>query len=123
MEEQSHESMYLRSICLKSFRSCTNTNVEFQPMLTLIVGENNSGKSNVVEALRLATTPLGGRRSRYFETEDISHGHEDNAIELALEFAHLTEIQRSHYITALDLDTDHAHYGVRFKAGPGTTRP
>src|SRR5712691_6192258 len=123
MEEQLRESMYLKSIRLGNFRSCTDTNVEFQPTLALIVGENNSGKSNVVEALRLATAPLGGRRSRYFETDDISHGHEDEAIELALKFAHLTETQRSQYSTALDINTGHAHYGVRFRTSPDTTRP
>jgi hypothetical protein len=30
--------------------------------LTLIVGENNGGKSNAIDAIRLLTAPLGGRR-------------------------------------------------------------
>ncbi|MGH3264344.1 MAG: AAA family ATPase [Trebonia sp.] len=47
--------MYLRSLKLSNFRSCYDTTVTFQPTLTLLVGENNSGKSNVIEALRLAT--------------------------------------------------------------------
>ena len=66
--------MYLRSLKLSNFRSCYDTTVAFQPTLTLLVGENNSGKSNVIEALRLATAPLNLRRTRYFEADDRSHG-------------------------------------------------
>ena len=49
-------------VALSNFRSCYDTTVTFQPTLTLLVGENNSGKSNVIEALRLATAPLNLRR-------------------------------------------------------------
>ena len=68
--------MYLRTLELSNFRSCYDTAVQFRPTLTLLVGENNGGKSNVIEALRLATTPLSTRRTRFFETDDRSHGRE-----------------------------------------------
>ena len=68
--------MYLSALRLSSFRSCYDTTIELQPTLTLLVGENNSGKSNVIEALRLATAPLNFRRTRYFEADDLSHGRE-----------------------------------------------
>ncbi|MGD0069667.1 MAG: AAA family ATPase [Streptosporangiaceae bacterium] len=108
--------MYLRTLRLSNFRSCYETTVAFRPTLTLLVGENNSGKSNVIEALRLATPPLNLRRSRYFEMDDLSHGRADQAIELGLELAGLTAIQQGHYLTALDLDTNHALYTARFRA-------
>jgi len=108
--------MYLRSLRLSNFRSCYETTVAFQPTLTLLVGENNSGKSNVIDALRLATAPLNLRRKRFFETDDLSHGRADQAIELGLELAGLTIVQQGHYITALDLNTKHALYTVRFRA-------
>jgi len=113
--------MYLCSLRLSSFRSCYETTVAFQPTLTLLVGENNSGKSNVIEALRLATTPLNLRRTRFFETDDLSHGRADRAIELGLELAGLTTIQQAHYITALDLGTKRALYTARFR--PDETIP
>jgi putative ATP-dependent endonuclease of the OLD family len=65
--DASPQGMYLSVLRLANFRSCYDTTVELRPTLTLLVGENNSGKSNVVEALRLATTPLNLRRTRYFE--------------------------------------------------------
>lgn len=46
--------MYLRELSVKNFRSCYDTVVRFREDLTVLVGENNSGKSNVVDALRLA---------------------------------------------------------------------
>lgn len=105
--------MYLRTLTLKSFRSCADTTVRFQPGLTLLVGENNSGKSNIIEALRLATTPLSRRRTRYFEPDDVSFGR-GNTIDLTAEFDELTAIQQGHCATALDLDTNRAWYTTRF---------
>jgi putative ATP-dependent endonuclease of the OLD family len=120
-ESASSDGMYLRTLRLTNFRSCYETAVRFQPTLTLLVGENNSGKSNVIEALRLATTPLNLRRTRFFEADDLSHGREDTAIGLGLELDGLTTIQQAQYITALDLDTKRALYTARFR--PDETIP
>src|SRR6266568_318421 len=113
--------MFLKTLRLSNFRSCYDTRVSFRPTLTLLVGENNSGKSNIIEALRLATTPLSLRRVRYFESDDLSHGREEQAIELGLALDGLTTIQRAQYITALDLDSKQALYTARFR--PDETTP
>lgn len=42
---------------LENFRSCDSVAVDFSEDLTVIVGENASGKSAVIDAVRLATTP------------------------------------------------------------------
>ena len=114
--------MYLGTLHLTSFRSCYDTTVELRPTLTLLVGENNSGKSNVIEALRLATAPLNLRRTRYFEADDLSHGREGGTIQIRLEFAGLTTIQQAQYITALDLGTRRALYAARFQPYESTSR-
>lgn len=115
MNKTSSESgMYLRSLRLKNFRSCFDTEVEFQPGITLLVGENNSGKSNVIEALRLATTPLNRRATRYFDESDLSHGHESQEAELRTHYDGLTKAQRAHYIAALDVDTNQAVYSAKY---------
>lgn len=113
--------MYLRGLRLANFRSCYDTAVAFRPTLTLLVGENNSGKSNVIEALRLATAPLNLRRSRYFEPDDLSHGRAEQTIELGLELDGLTISQQGHYFPALDMATKRALYTVRFR--PDETVP
>jgi len=109
------QGMYLRTLRLTNFRSCYETAVTFGPTLTLLVGENNSGKSNVIEALRLATTPLNLRRTRYFDADDLSHGRSGQAIDLDLELGGLTRIQQGQYYAALDLKTKQALYKARFR--------
>jgi putative ATP-dependent endonuclease of OLD family len=116
-EPDQPSGMYLQSLKLTNFRSCYDTTVEFQPTLTLLVGENNSGKSNVIEALRLATAPLNLRRTRFFEPEDRSHGRCD-PVELDLVLDGLTGIQEAQYFTALDIKTGQARYKVRFRPEP-----
>ena len=66
--------MYLSHINLTNFRSFRNGVVHFDKDITALVGENNSGKSNVIEALRLLTQPLSDRRDRYCEINDIRIG-------------------------------------------------
>ena len=114
--------MYLRTLRLSNFRSCFDTTVTFQPTLTLLVGENNGGKSNVIEALRLATAPLNMRRTRYFDADDRSHGREGEAVELDLEFDGLTDNQQSQYYAALDFDSGSAIYKTRFSADAASKR-
>ena len=113
-EADQPSGMYLQSLQLSNFRSCYDMTVKFQPTLTLLVGENNSGKSNVIEALRLATAPLNLRRTRFFEPEDRSHGRTD-PVELDLVLDGLTGIQQAQYITALDITSGQARYKVRFR--------
>jgi putative ATP-dependent endonuclease of the OLD family len=117
-EPDQPSGMYLQSLKLSNFRSCYDTTVEFRPTLTLLVGENNSGKSNVIEGLRLATTPLNLRRSRYFEPEDRSHGRTE-AVELDLVLDGFTAIQEGQYIPALDIQSGQARYKVRYRPDEG----
>ncbi|MGI5247502.1 ATP-dependent nuclease [Dactylosporangium sp. CA-139066] len=106
--------MYLASLKFTGFRSCRDLTIKLQPGLTLLVGDNNSGKSNVIDGVRLLTTPLSGRRQRYMETDDVSFG-ETGAIEIVGEFDGLTRFQRGQYIGALDVGTNKAYYMTRFR--------
>ena len=97
------QGMYLSELRVRNFRSCYDTVVPLREDVTVLVGENNSGKSNAVDALRLAITPMGGRRTRYFEPSDVSFGRESEGVGIALRFDGLTEIQRGQYLTALEV--------------------
>ena len=62
--------MHLDTLKIRRFRSCADVTVQFRKDMTVLVGENNGGKSNIVDAIRLLTLPLNGRRERYAEDED-----------------------------------------------------
>jgi putative ATP-dependent endonuclease of OLD family len=113
--------MYLAGLRLTNFRSCRDVEIKFQPGLTLLVGDNNSGKSNVIEAVRLLTAPLSGRRVRYLEIDDVSIGV-GGPIEIVGEFDGLTRFQQGQYIGALDIGTNKAYYMTRFRPDVGVPR-
>ena len=58
--------MYLSSIQIKNFRCFDDQdhNIQFNNGLTVLVGENDSGKSAILDAIRivLGTTDLGWHR-------------------------------------------------------------
>ncbi|MDE0419522.1 MAG: AAA family ATPase [Gammaproteobacteria bacterium] len=54
--------MHLKELSLVNFRSFSDEAVSFEPKLTVLVGENNGGKRNIIDAIRLVSTPLTGRR-------------------------------------------------------------
>lgn len=112
------DGMVLSSLTLHNFRSCYETTLPFRPDVTVLVGENNSGKSNVIDALRLVLTPLGARRTRYFEPTDLSFGHEGETVEMVATFDSLTAIQRGHYTTALNVVDMTAIYATRYTVDP-----
>ncbi|PCG83095.1 hypothetical protein CIB93_26550 [Streptomyces sp. WZ.A104] len=63
--------MYISEVLIERFRSCEEVRIPLRPEVTVLVGENNAGKTTVVDAVRLLTDPLDGRRSRYFEESDV----------------------------------------------------
>lgn len=111
--EATPKSIWLSHLTIRNFRSCKETEVKFQPGVTLLVGENNAGKSNIVDAIRLGLDPLSGRATRYFEVDDLT---EDAAgpIDIALEFKDATDFQKALFINGLDLETGTIQYQTSY---------
>ena len=108
--------MHLSSLHLQRFRSCENVIVDFQDDLTVLVGENNGGKSNIIDAIRLLTLPLNGRRERYAEEEDLRRGATTPNFEFVGQFAGLSDTLKGLLITAVpDPTKDVAVFGYRFE--------
>lgn len=104
-------SMYLKTLTLSNFRSFERAQIPLCKDLTILVGENNGGKSNAVDAIRLLTTPLGGRRELYCETTDIRFGNDERKFELVGNFEELSPPQQGRLISAA---TDQAITGCVF---------
>lgn len=113
MSEATPKSIWLSNLTIRNFRSCKKTEVKFQPGVTLLVGENNAGKSNIVDAIRLGLDPLSGRATRYFETDDLTEGA-TAPIDIALEFKDATDFQKALFINGLDLESGTIQYQTSY---------
>lgn len=63
----------LQNIRLQHFRSYTDTSYEFEPFVNIIVGPNGSGKTNLIEALMVASR---GGSYRAADASLVQHGSE-----------------------------------------------
>ena len=66
--------MYLSRLEAEGFRSLSRVSVSLDRDVTVLVGENNGGKSGVIDALRLVTEPIDGRRVMYLDRDDVFRG-------------------------------------------------
>lgn len=91
--------MHLRRLRLTNFRSCRSTDISFDKTLTVLAGENNAGKTNVIDALRLVTAPSEARRTRFVGPEDLRLGA--TSLRIEVDFAELDAAQCGIYFSAL----------------------
>ncbi|ULR54650.1 ATP-dependent nuclease [Streptomyces deccanensis] len=120
--------MYLERLHLRGFRSAADTTVSFQPGVTVLVGENNAGKSNVMDAIRLLTLPLdvkGG--GLYPDRDDLhrdscakdEHGeHCRTTIELSARYRSTVEGDLDRFSQAFDQDGQSAGYHLTITPPP-----
>ena len=109
--------MYLGSLTISRFRSCDKVTVSLRPDLTVLVGENNGGKSNVVDAIRLLTLPLSGRRERYPEDEDVRRHATVPNFQIEGVFKGLGDTLKGLLISAVpDPTQDEAVFGYRYES-------
>ncbi len=112
--------MYLKSLTLSNFRSFEQAEIPLCSDLTILVGENNGGKSNAIDAIRLLTTPLGGRRELYCETTDIRFGSATPKFELTAHFEQLSPAQQGRLISvAADDQVNSCVFGLRYDESTG----
>lgn len=92
--------MYLNELSIEDFRSFDKATIPFSRDLTILVGENNAGKSNAIDALRLLTSPLSGRRENYCESTDIRFGASNRKFIIEAKFTGLDDHQKGIFLTA-----------------------
>ena len=109
--------MQLKNLNLSNFRSFSNESISFEPRLTVLVGENNGGKSNIIDAIRLVSTPLSGRRELYCEPTDIRFDSKVRAFEIAATYSELSPPQQGRLLSATTDDTlTEARFGLTYDA-------
>jgi putative ATP-dependent endonuclease of OLD family len=108
--------MYLEKLAINNFRSFEQCEVLLSRDLTIFVGENNGGKSNAIDAIRLVTAPLSGRREIYCEATDIRFGSHIRRFDLEARFAELSVPQQGRFISAVaDQSLETAIFGLGYE--------
>ena len=62
--------MYLGRISIKNFRGIKSLEMRFDPSLTVIMGENNAGKSSLLGALDICLNQLRSEKGSLFDLHD-----------------------------------------------------
>lgn len=95
--------MYISELHLKNFRLFEDFKVAFQPGLNLLVGENNIGKTHVIDALRLVFGYGFGKRDISPRPQDIRHDDAGQPVadhfDIILTFKGLSTEQLGWFIT------------------------
>lgn len=120
--------MHISELLVERFRSCERARVPLCPEVTVLVGENNAGKTTVVDALRLLTDPVDGRRSRYFEEADVLKAAAHlGGPRLELRLADVSPAHSGAYLEAMSHDADSDDRTARWQVSytppqPGSRR-
>lgn len=77
--------MFVKSIYIKGFRGIKNLLVEFNSDVTVLIGENNVGKSTILDALEYCLSSVRSNRGAAFEVTDFYHsGCEEDVLPIEL---------------------------------------
>lgn len=117
-------TMYLSRVDIRNFRSLQELHVDLQPGLNVLVGRNNTGKTNLLHAVRHA---LGAAASRgepiWLDRDDFYRRAADDeterTISITLTFEGLTEHQRAYFFEIVEFnlsDISKSKAIIRFEA-------
>ena len=112
--------MRISKIRIKNFRSVEDLDISL-PKICALVGPNNAGKSNILEAIRrvLGTSWVSASS---FNQNDITYRDEDRDIEVWCEIKPTIKYKRFKYADPVDIHTLHFKY-TRYKKGEKKGQP
>ncbi|GAA2064242.1 ATP-dependent endonuclease [Catenulispora yoronensis] len=119
--------MYLARLEASGFRSLRETRIDLRPEVTILVGENNGGKTNVIDAVQLLVDPLEeGRARRWWTRDDVADGC-SGPVTLTGVYRELSPAESGTHLHALAPDPDWgvkrcAVYGVSYTPPPSNRR-
>jgi putative ATP-dependent endonuclease of the OLD family len=117
-------SLQVKALHASGYRNL-DTTIELCSPLAVLVGENNAGKSNVIDALRTVLEPEAGPRHRcWLRPGDFAHGPGggdplSGELELAVELSGLSDEEKGRMVTCLAPNTGADAAKIRLKARIG----
>ena len=104
--------MWLSKIEISNFRKISSLTINFPRGLSVIVGENNSGKTTVLDALRLMLFPGRDFNSLRLSEDDFKAGANQTPIELSCTFSNLSSTDEVHFQECL-VELSEGEYEMR----------
>jgi putative ATP-dependent endonuclease of OLD family len=104
--------MYLGLVRVQNFRNLEDTTAVFTPGLNVLLGENNVGKTNLLDAIRWAFgVQAVGREALVLVDKEDRHRRADGTyvdkpIHVVLQFEGLSEDERADFLEILNYDED-----------------
>lgn len=89
--------MRLLSLNIRNFRKIEELTVTFPKGLTVIVGENNAGKTAVIDALRFMLFSSRDFEALRLNEDDFRRGSENAPIEISCTFSDLSDTDEVHF--------------------------
>ena len=109
--------MYLASIYIENYKGIKKLNVKFQKDINVIIGENGSCKTALIDAIRLLYNLGSQQRELYVTTDDFYIG--ESVITISYEFRDLTTDQKGAFYEYVVLgeseEDDYARISISYK--------
>lgn len=100
--------MYLAQVHVRNFRNLRDVTVDFKPGLNVLLGENNVGKTNLLDAIRVALGAASTGDPVYLSKDDrhraANGAYVDEPIHIRLRFDGLSQEEQAEFLEALDYD-------------------
>ena len=107
--------MRLRELKIKNFRKLDDLTVTFPKGLCVIVGENNTGKTAIIDALRLMLMPGRDLDALRITEDDFRSGSDLAPIEISCTFSDTTDNEEAHCQECL-VDVGGGKFEIRLNA-------
>jgi putative ATP-dependent endonuclease of OLD family len=107
--------MRLRELTIRNFRKIQELAVVFPPGLSVIVGENNSGKTAIIDALRLMLFPSRDFDALHLNEDDFRTGTDYAPIEISCIFCDAKDEDEVHFQECL-VDIGEGKFDIRLNA-------
>lgn len=119
--------MYLHKLQIVNFRCIEKLLLEFNEGVNVVIGENNTGKTAILDALRLVFSIGSQRREIYVTPDDFyvdRFGERRKIIEFHLTFSGVSDEERGTFFETLSVDEDaraqlqlHVRYTLEHRKG------
>jgi putative ATP-dependent endonuclease of OLD family len=107
--------MRLLNLHIRNFRKIKELSVIFPKGLTVIVGENNAGKTAIVDALRLMLFSSRDFEALRLNEDDFRRGSQNAPIEISCTFCELSDADEVHFHECL-VDIGNGKFHARLNA-------